>query len=231
MTLEVDLRLRRGEFVVEASFGAEPGRALALLGPNGSGKSSLLAALAGLLRPEAGRILLDGTVLDDVEAGLHLPPLSDKARDGINAVVKEFGWAANPADVTGFSRSEQFPQIMQHMIDEPEVGTLVIASAGAGNQVDQVIELRAHIDRLDDRLIIQVVDRGPGLSEHALAHAFDPFFSEKLAGRQPGLGLTKARRFVEAHQGKLTLENGASGGAVATIRLDVRTEEPMRGVA
>ncbi len=75
-------------------------------------------------------------------AGLNLPLLSDKARDGINSIVKEFGWAANPADVTGFSRSEQFPQIMQHMIDEPEVGTLVIASAGAGNQVDQVISLR-----------------------------------------------------------------------------------------
>jgi len=80
-------------------------------------------------------------------AGLDLPPLSDKARDGINAVVKEFGWAANPADVTGFSRSEQFPQIMQHMIDEPEVGTLVVASAGAGNQVDQVIALRDATDK------------------------------------------------------------------------------------
>ena len=75
-------------------------------------------------------------------AGLDLPLLSDKARDGINAIVKEFGWAANPADVTGFSRSEEFPQIMQHMIDEPEVGTLVVASAGAGNQVEQVIALR-----------------------------------------------------------------------------------------
>ena len=80
-------------------------------------------------------------------AGLDLPPLSEPARDGINAVVKEFGWAANPADVTGFSRSEQFPRIMQHMIDEPEVGTLVVASAGAGNQVDQVIELRERSDK------------------------------------------------------------------------------------
>jgi len=80
-------------------------------------------------------------------AGLDLPQLSDKARDGINAVVKEFGWAANPADVTGFSRSEQFPQIMQHMIAEPEVGTLVVASAGAGNQVDQVIALRDATDK------------------------------------------------------------------------------------
>ncbi len=98
-------------------------------------------------------------------------------------------------------------------------------------KAEQVIELHAHIDHLDDRLIIQVVDQGPGLSEHALAHAFDPFFSEKPAGRQSGLGLTKARRFVEAHHGKLTLENGPSGGAVATIRLDVRIEGSMRGVA
>ncbi|MCC6533437.1 MAG: acetate--CoA ligase family protein [Burkholderiales bacterium] len=80
-------------------------------------------------------------------AGLQLPPLSDQAREGINSIVKEFGWAANPADVTGFSRSDSFPQIMQHMIDEPEVGTLVVASAGAGNQVDQVIELRDRSDK------------------------------------------------------------------------------------
>jgi acetyltransferase len=75
-------------------------------------------------------------------AGLNLPLLTDRARDGINAILKEFGWASNPADVTGFSRSEQFPQIMRYMIDEPDVGTLVVASAGAGNQIDQVIELR-----------------------------------------------------------------------------------------
>lgn len=75
-------------------------------------------------------------------AGLELPALSAAARDGINGILKDFGWAANPADVTGFARGEQFPQIMQHMIDEPEVGTLVIASAGAGNQVEQVIRMR-----------------------------------------------------------------------------------------
>lgn len=75
-------------------------------------------------------------------AGLNLPILSDRARDGINAILKEFGWASNPADVTGFSRSTQFPQIMRYMIDEPDVGTLVVASAGAGDQIDQVIELR-----------------------------------------------------------------------------------------
>ena len=75
-------------------------------------------------------------------AGLELPPLSDAARDGINAILKDFGWAANPADVTGFARSDHFPTIMSHMLGEPEVGTLVVASAGAANQVEQVIALR-----------------------------------------------------------------------------------------
>jgi acetyltransferase len=76
------------------------------------------------------------------QAGLDLPPLSDQARDGINSVLKDFGWAANPSDITGFANSESFPQIMDCMINEPQVGTLVVASAGADSQAEQVISLR-----------------------------------------------------------------------------------------
>jgi acetyltransferase len=76
------------------------------------------------------------------QAGLDLPPLGDKARDGINAILKGFGWAANPADVTGFANSESFPAIMEHMIDDPQMGTLVVASAGADAQAQQVISQR-----------------------------------------------------------------------------------------
>jgi signal transduction histidine kinase/HD-like signal output (HDOD) protein len=81
------------------------------------------------------------------------------------------------------------------------------------------IELRVQTDPLDDRLRIEVRDDGSGLSEHALKHAFDPFFSEKAAGRQPGLGLATARRNIEAHGGRITLVNGPSGGGIATIWL------------
>ena len=76
------------------------------------------------------------------QAGLDLPPLSDKARDGINDILKGFGWAANPSDVTGFANSDDFPAIMSFMAEDEGVGTLVVASAGADPQATQVIAQR-----------------------------------------------------------------------------------------
>lgn len=135
-------------------------------------------------------------------AGLDLPPLSDKARDGINAVVKEFGWAANPADVTGFSRSEQFPDIMRHMIDEPDVGTLVVASAGAGNQIDQVIELRdTHPKNVAYFWTASRLDKGP-LAKLKAARVPIFYTPAKLAGGLRSLLDYHARRDARIAAGK-----------------------------
>jgi signal transduction histidine kinase len=81
------------------------------------------------------------------------------------------------------------------------------------------VTVRVQIDAHDDRLILQVIDDGNGLTDHALAHAFEPFFSAKPAGRQPGLGLARVRRIIEAHGGKVTLRNAGASGAIATIHL------------
>ena len=81
------------------------------------------------------------------QAGLDLPPLTDHARDGINDILKGFGWAANPSDVTGFANSESFPAIMEYMINESEVGNLVVASSGADAQAEQVIAQRDQSDK------------------------------------------------------------------------------------
>ncbi|WP_296745577.1 molybdenum ABC transporter ATP-binding protein [Mesorhizobium sp.] len=72
MTLLVDIRHRLGDFAIDASF-ESAGRLTALFGPSGSGKSTLINLIAGLLRPEKGRIAVDGRVLVDVAAGVFVP--------------------------------------------------------------------------------------------------------------------------------------------------------------
>jgi molybdate transport system ATP-binding protein len=71
--LEIELghRLSRLDLDVGLSLGSET---LALVGPSGAGKSTVLRVIAGLVRPQRGRIVHDGRVLLDTEAGVHLPP-------------------------------------------------------------------------------------------------------------------------------------------------------------
>ena len=76
------------------------------------------------------------------QMGLSLPPLTEGARATLDGILQGFGWAANPADVTGNAFRDSFPQILRAMIDEPEVGTLVVASSGGDDQALQVIETR-----------------------------------------------------------------------------------------
>jgi acyl-CoA synthetase (NDP forming) len=76
------------------------------------------------------------------QMGLQLPDLTPTARDRLNDILKGFGWAANPADVTTYANSESFPDILRCMVEGPEVGVLAIASAGGDSQAQQVIELR-----------------------------------------------------------------------------------------
>jgi signal transduction histidine kinase/HD-like signal output (HDOD) protein len=82
-----------------------------------------------------------------------------------------------------------------------------------------IVHARVQIEGPDGRLCIRIEDDGPGLSPKARRHAFDPFFSERPAGRGRGLGLPLAKRLVELHGGSIRLEAGASGGTHAVISL------------
>jgi len=69
---EFSARLDLGDFRLDAAFtGAE--RVTALFGPSGSGKSTILRLIAGLLRPDDGRIVLAGHTVFDSATGLNLP--------------------------------------------------------------------------------------------------------------------------------------------------------------
>ena len=59
---------------LDVDIAVAQGTTTAVLGPNGAGKSTLLAVIAGLHRPDAGRVSLDGKVLTDVAAGIDIAP-------------------------------------------------------------------------------------------------------------------------------------------------------------
>jgi molybdate transport system ATP-binding protein len=71
--LDVTLRKRLPGFDLDVQWTAGDGVAV-LFGPSGAGKSLTLACLAGLVRPDGGRIVVDGHVLFDAAARIDVPP-------------------------------------------------------------------------------------------------------------------------------------------------------------
>jgi molybdate transport system ATP-binding protein len=73
MSLDVDVDHRRGSFHLQARFTAAPGLT-ALFGRSGSGKTSLVSIVGGLIRPDRGRVSIDGQTLVDTERGVFVKP-------------------------------------------------------------------------------------------------------------------------------------------------------------
>ena len=73
MELACRVQKRLGSFFFQADFQVQ-GAKVGIFGPSGSGKSTLMFLLAGLLRPDGGRISLGDTVLYDSNASINLPP-------------------------------------------------------------------------------------------------------------------------------------------------------------
>jgi signal transduction histidine kinase len=74
------------------------------------------------------------------------------------------------------------------------------------------IDVRA--ERLDNEVVVSVRDRGPGMNEEQLSHAFDRFWQSRRTDREgAGLGLAITRGIVEAHGGKIWAESTEGEGS------------------
>jgi len=72
--IEIAIEKRLGAFSLDARFAAPDSGITALFGRSGAGKTSLVNALAGLIRPDRGRIAVAGVPLFDSERGIDVPP-------------------------------------------------------------------------------------------------------------------------------------------------------------
>ncbi len=73
MSFDIDMSRRLGSAHIRLTLNAEPGL-VALFGSSGAGKTSILNMVAGLLRPDEGRIVVAGKMLFDTATRINLPP-------------------------------------------------------------------------------------------------------------------------------------------------------------
>ncbi|WP_031327971.1 sensor histidine kinase [Rhodobacter capsulatus] len=83
-------------------------------------------------------------------------------------------------------------------------------------------DLTVRLARAGAAVTIEVMDRGPGISDAVAASLFDPFTSTKSEGM--GMGLNICRSIVEMHHGSLSHGPRAGGGTVFTVTLPVPQE-------
>lgn len=95
------------------------------------------------------------------------------------------------------------------------LGEVILNALEAGPRTR--VEVKAQVKA--GSLVLEVVDDGPGMSSTALRHAIDPFFSEKPAGRQSGLGLALAHRLISVMGGEIDLASRPGRGTTVTIVL------------
>ncbi|HTQ62994.1 MAG TPA: ATP-binding protein [Candidatus Solibacter sp.] len=91
--------------------------------------------------------------------------------------------------------------------------------------------IRLRTSRIGERrVLMQVIDDGPGVPEMILARIFDPFFTTKPAGVGTGLGLSIVLSVVREHGGQVRVSNQMGGGAAFSIELPAAAESHLEGV-
>lgn len=80
----------------------------------------------------------------------------------------------------------------------------------------------------DDKILINVRDTGPGISEEILPYIFDPFFTTKKPKKGTGLGLSICHSIIRRHGGEIRVSNHPQGGAIFELLLPLPTREALR---
>lgn len=131
MPLSLDLQIRKGERV-------------ALYGPSGAGKTSTLRMLAGLMKPDSGRIEVNGACWFDAENNLHLNP----RKRNIGFVFQDYALFPNMTVLENLQfaqRGRRNPGLVSELVGIMELGALQHSRPGllSGGQKQRVALARA----------------------------------------------------------------------------------------
>jgi len=202
-------------------------------------RTRILAAMSHDLKTPITRLRLRTEMLDD--EALRAKFVKD-LDDMQSMVTQTLDFMRDASSVEAMQRIDVMALLESLQTDYQDTGGEItiegtIASPWRGrpnalrrcltNLVDNAIRYgaRATLSLQDssERIVIRVLDEGPGLPEDQLEKAFEPFFrGESSRSRETGgtgLGLGIARNIARAHGGELSLHNRPEGGLEATLTL------------
>ena len=148
-------------------------------------------------RPEHERLDLNQVVRQTVELAEYQLRLN---RIGLGLKLS----VNNPAIV---ANACEFTQVVLNLITN---AIQAIAEAGSEGRID--VETKV----VDDRVVVEINDDGPGIEGSVLGKIFDPFFTTKQTGT--GLGLNLSRELIQANEGDISVRSNPGSGT--TFRLD-----------
>ncbi|MGE8280347.1 MAG: sensor histidine kinase [Stenotrophomonas sp.] len=129
----------------------------------------------------------------------------------LHGLQQQISFRMEPMVDEQYSRidASQFSQALLNLLKNAH-------EAGTDNgAAEDSVEVR--VARLPNWLRIEVLDRGCGMNEAVLQNALMPFYSTKRNGT--GLGLALTREIIEAHGGRISLQNRKDGGLCVAILL------------
>ena len=119
--------------------------------------------------------------------------------------------ALTPVLPSVFVDGHQIQQVLLNLVINAEQAMSAARGRGA-------LEVRSRLDEKRRRVIVEVMDDGPGIPETVKDRIFDPFFTTKATGQGTGLGLTVAHAIVREHGGEIDVTSRPSG---ATFKVEL----------
>ena len=133
--------------------------------------------------------------------------------DVVSTALEELGASAGQRQVL-FDIPEDLPLVPLDFGLITHVFINLFSNAFKYSRSEQPVEVRGRI--IDGQLEVLVVDRGVGIPPQDLSRVFDKFYRIAELGSSTGLGLGLAicKAFIEAHHGRISLENNPIGGTI-----------------
>jgi two-component system nitrogen regulation sensor histidine kinase NtrY len=89
----------------------------------------------------------------------------------------------------------------------------------SGDTISSKLEIIITVRQVEDEMIIQVKDNGPGFPKDLINQVIEPYVSTRSKGM--GLGLAIVKKILSDHYGNIKLENNPQGGAMITLSFDL----------